>query len=204
MTQEQDEAHDELAPRLRALRVDPPEGEFRATLHRRLVAAGPPPPAPLWQRARDLVGRHPALGWPALGALTGAATFALLAAIALPHGLPGAPHAVDPPTAVGDVAPTYSVPASKVAVIKLGFAADVQVEDVTFEVALPEGLAFWSRGERLAERTFRWPGRLEAGDNVVPIAVRGERPGRYRVRARVEAAGHVLEHDVVLDVKGGA
>jgi hypothetical protein len=96
------------------------------------------------------------------------------------------------------------VPSSKVAVIKLNFAAEAAVEDVTFEVALPEGLAFWSRGQRLALRTFRWPGRLEAGDNLIPIAVRGDRPGRFRVRARVETGSGVVEHELVLDVKGDA
>jgi hypothetical protein len=83
----------------------------------------------------------------------------------------------------------------------LAFSAEVAVESVTFEVTLPEGLAFWSNGRRLDERTFRWPGRLDAGENLIPIAVRGDRPGRYPVVATVEVEGRVLEHRVVLDVQ---
>jgi hypothetical protein len=97
--------------------------------------------------------------------------------------------------------PSFRVPSSKIAVIKLAFAAEVAVEDVTFEVTLPEGLAFWSSGKRLDERSFRWPGRLDAGENLVPIAVRGDRPGRYPVVATVEIGGRVLEHRVFLDVQ---
>jgi hypothetical protein len=100
----------------------------------------------------------------------------------------------------GTVLPSFSVPSSKVAVIKLAFTADVAVENATFEVTLPEGLHFWSGGQRLAERSFRWPGRLDAGENVVPVAVRADRPGRYPVVATVEVEGLVLEQRVIMDV----
>lgn len=84
--------------------------------------------------------------------------------------------------------------------IKLSFTAEVAVENVMFQVTLPDGLDFWSGGERLAERSFRWPGRLQAGENVVPIAVRGDVAGRYPVVATVEIDGRVLEQRVVMDV----
>ena len=192
--------------------------DFRASLHRRLVAAGPPPRLGLAARLRDALDRWRSWVWPAAGIAAGAATFGLLVIV---RGVPapvaekivhvpaasagGASEPVATTSSVPhDVTPTYDVPSSKVAVIKLNFTAEVAVEDVTFEVTLPEGLAFWSRGQSLPDRTFRWPGRLGAGDNLVPIAVRSGRPGRYHVRAKVLAAGETLEHEVILQVKGEA
>jgi len=196
----------ELLKALRALSVDAPDRGFRAALHQRLVAE-PTPAAPgpfdrTWAWLRD----QRSWLWPAGGLAAGVAAYALLVMV---HGNPGGRDATQtaivqasPTTpANGPVLPSFRVPSSKVAVIKLAFSAEVAVEDVTFEVTLPEGLAFWSSGKRLDERTFRWPGRLDAGENLIPIAVRSDRPGRYPVVATVEIEGHVLEHRVVLDVQ---
>jgi len=192
---------EEMLRGLRELRVDPPAADqFQAGLHRRLAAAGPPP-VPSWlARLGGGLGRRPALLWPGVGVLCGVLAFVVL-------GRLGGRHDVErgaAPIATGEVAPTYRVPSSKVAVIKLSFAASVDVADVDFEVELPEGLYFWSGGQKLAERTFRWPGELRAGDNLFPVAVRGERPGLFRVKARAIAAGETVEHEILLDVKGGA
>lgn len=191
---------EEMLRALRDLRVDPPGADqFQAGLHRRLAAAGPPP-APSWlARLREGMGRRPALLWPAAGVLCGVLAFVVLGRLQrrpLDHG--------PAPVAAGEVTPSYRVPTSKVAVIKLNFAASVDVADVDFQVELPEGLYFWSGGQKLAERVFRWPGELRAGDNLIPIAVRGERPGLFRVKARAIAAGETVEHEILLDVKGGA
>ena len=189
---------DPVAVRLRALAVDPPEQPFTARLHARLSAAGPPPRARWWFRVVTWLRARPQITWPAAGVLAGLATFVLLMSFARPP--------VDPMAATMRAAaePAYRVPTSKVALVRLNFAADVLVEDVTFDVELPEGLAFWSRGRSLPERQFRWAGRLEAGDNWIPIAVKGERPGRFRVKARVHAGAQVLENEVWLEVGGGA
>jgi hypothetical protein len=206
MTTPSGEEDEEMLRALKDLRVDPPGGhEFGAALHRRLVAAGAPP-APSWTaRLREALTRRPALLWPSVGVLCGVLAFVTLQRWS---GTPNRPVAQqEGPTApgpMGEVAPTYQVPSSKVAVIKLNFAASVDVADVDFEVELPEGLHFWSGGQKLAERVFRWPGELRAGDNLIPIAVRGERAGLYRVKARAVAAGEIVEHEIVLDVKGGA
>ena len=188
---------------LKELRVDPPGAhEFGAALHRRLVAAGTPP-APSWTaRLREALYRRPALLWPSVGVLCGVLAFVALQRLGGAGHLPVAQQ--ERATQMGEIAPTYQVPSSKVAVIKLNFAASVDVADVDFEVELPEGLHFWSGGQKLAERVFRWPGELHAGDNLIPIAVRGERAGLYRVKARAVAAGETVEHEIVLDVKGGA
>jgi hypothetical protein len=190
----------DLRGRLRGLAVDAPDGEFRAALHRRLAFQLAPAPMGRSDRARTWLRDRRAWLWPLAGVAAGVASFVLLTVL---RGVPmGA--AVNPlPQTVtsGPVLPSFRVPSSKVAVVKLAFAAEVAVEDVTFEVTLPEGLAFWSQGKQLDERTFRWPGRLEAGENLIPIAVRTNRPGRYPVVASVEVGGHVLEHRVVLDVR---
>ena len=194
----------DLRSRLRGLAVDAPDGDFRAALHRRL-AAEPVPAAMRWSdRARTWLRNRRAWLWPLGGVAAGVASFVLLTVVrGVPIGSPTG-DAVNPLSQElpsGEVLPSFRVPSSKVAVVKLAFAAEVAVEDVTFEVTLPEGLAFWSQGKQLDERTFRWPGRLEAGENLIPIAVRTNCPGRYPVVATVEVGGHVLEHRVVLDVR---
>jgi hypothetical protein len=193
----------DLRQSLGALAVDRPDDGFRAALHRRLATE--PAPAPLrWSdRARAWLRDRRAWMWPAAGVAAGVATFVVLVAV---RGLPAEQPSVavnSPPQLVssGPVLPSFRVPSAKVAVIKLAFAAEVAVDDVTFAVTLPEGLAFWSQGKKLDERTFRWPGRLEAGENLIPIAVRTDRPGRFPVVATVEVGGRVLEHRVVLDVR---
>jgi hypothetical protein len=191
--------------RLRVLTVDAPDNGFRASLHRRLVSDVPPSAVP-WRGWRWLRERRAWL-WPSSGLAAGVAAYLLLV---LAHGDPAAVKAKHQTVAVvnapsegepGAALPSFQIPSSKVAVIKLAFSAEVAVEDVTFEVKLPDGLWFWSGGQRLADRIFRWPGRLQPGENIIPIAVRGDRPGRYPVLARVEVAGRVLEQRVVMDVR---
>jgi hypothetical protein len=196
----------EVRRRLRALRVDTPEGAFTAALHRRLTAAAAHDrTAGLGARiARWLRGR-PWFAWPALGASCGvAAAVVILAA----HGRfrpaePG-PGAAAADGARAQPAAPVRVPADKVAVIHLTFTAEVLLNDVDFSVTLPDGLSFWSEGVRLAERSFSWRGRLAAGENALPIAVRGDRPGRYCVKAVARASGHEVEHEVFLEVVEGA
>ena len=200
----------QLREALRGLAVDAPDHGFRAALHLRLAAEPAPAAvgfvAAFFNRPSAWLRHRRAWLWPVGGLAAGVAAYALLVVVygdpvarqaARPQVAPAAPTTV----ASGPVWPSFRVPSSKVAVIRLAFSAEVAVEDVTFEVTLPEGLAFWSSGKRLDERTFRWPGRLEAGENLVPIAVRGDRPGRYPVVATVEFGGRVLEHRVVLDVQ---
>jgi len=205
-TRQQPTDEPELLKALRSLSVDAPDNGFRAALHHRLAAEPAPAAMGLFDRARAWLRGRRAWLWPVGGLAAGVAAYALLVVV---HGNPADPVTAQPqvvqipPIAIanGPVWPSFRVPSSKIAVIKLAFAAEVAVEDVTFEVTLPEGLAFWSSGKRLDERSFRWPGRLDAGENLVPIAVRGDRPGRYPVVATVEIGGRVLEHRVFLDVQ---
>jgi hypothetical protein len=92
------------------------------------------------------------------------------------------------------------VPASKVALVKVDFVAAQAIEDVLFEITLPDGLRFVSGGSELAERSVRFSGRLAPGSNPIPIAVRGPRAGRYKVIAHAVGPELDVTHEVVLEV----
>ena len=182
----------DLHERLRALRVDLPDDGFGARLHQRLAASGPPARSGMWNGLGARLGGR--LLWPAIGIAAGIAAF-----LALELGRVAVVGTPAPPVAVA----VAEVPASKVAVIRLNFSADVAVESADLKVSLPEGLAFWADGTALPQRSFEWTQPLQAGDNVIPIAVRGQRPGRYRVAATALIGGEQIEHDVVLEVVDG-
>jgi hypothetical protein len=182
-----------LLQRLRALREERPESAFRESLHRRLVAAGPPEPSGAWERIAAFCRRRAPILWPAVGVAAGVATFLLLSALQRPPS---------PVTSLAEV-PGTTVPASKVAVIRLDFTADVAVEQADFQVSLPEGLQFWADGELLPHRSFEWTQPLQEGNNVIPVAVRGQRPGRYLVTAVARVGGQDIQHDVLLEVTEG-
>jgi hypothetical protein len=203
---------DDVRRMLRELRVTQPDGGFRESLHRRLLAEPEPKARGILPAVRAAFARWPGLLWPATGVASGALAFALLVVLRGPAPTPSVPVAQlnGPAQPNGSAQPNelalaeivHRVPADKTAVIRINFATDVAMDDVNFEITLPEGLSFWSRGEKLAMRSFRWQGQLLQGDNPIPIAVRGDRPGRYRVRAGAETAGTRIEHDVVLEVEG--
>jgi hypothetical protein len=199
MTESEETEDRVLRERLGALREDPPEFGFQAALHRRLVAAGPPEPGPGWDRVRWLFQRRAPWLWPVLGVAAGIATFLVLSAVREPPPIPAAIAEASRPLEQ----PGTQVPVSKVAVIKLDFTADVAVEQADFQVSLPEGLSFWADGKELELRSFEWTQSLSAGSNVIPIAVRGQKPGRYLVTARARTGDLRMEHDVVLEVTEG-
>jgi len=197
-----DTAEADVRGALRSLRVDPPVDEgFSARLRERLVAQGPPRAPRLSDRLAEAWARwRGRLVWPAAGVLAGVATFALLF-VARGPAAPRLPAVAPAGPAVADEA-VHVIPVDKIAVIRLTFTADVAVDEVAFQVRLPEGLSFWSEGRALPERTFVWRGSLAAGENAVPIAVRGARPGRYRVFATAEMDQRRVEHALVLEVTG--
>jgi hypothetical protein len=176
---------EELQERLRQLRVDPPSGDFEARLHRRLVEEGPRQSESFW-------ARH----WPWFAALPGAVTVALAAVLLVGRAYPDLIPAID-----GVV--TARVPATQVAMLRVRLTVDVPVQSADIRVTLPEGLVFWSDGERLAQRSFEWSQPLTAGANEIPIAVRGDRPGRYHVKVTARVGGAWIEHDVALRVIDG-
>jgi len=173
----------DLRDRLRQLKVDPPDGGFEATLHRKPVAAGPPSPPPFWRRIWPSL-QAPRMLWPAFGAAMGVAVFLLLG------------HTGYAPVAA-------EVPATQVAVVRINLSSNVAVQSAQIKVSLPDGLVFWSDGQALPQRSFEWTQPLAAGDNAIPIAVRGQQPGRYTMKVSARMDGEQVEHDVLLEVVGG-
>jgi hypothetical protein len=184
----------ELRERLRQLRVDPQDDGFGESLRRRLVEAGPPPAPGFWQ---GFLAGGLRVRWagPLAGAMAGAA---IALALTLLHGGPGRRTPLRAATA--EIA---EVPASKVAVVRLELTADVAVANADLRVTLPDGLVFWSDGEALAARSFEWKQPLAQGRNEFPIAVRGKRPGVYRLRLTAQVGHTSVEHDVTLSVVDG-
>jgi anti-sigma factor RsiW len=170
-----------------------PEG-FALALHHRLVQAGPPPVSWL-QRLQRAIAARPL--WATLGSATLAASLAVLVMRGLVQPPPVAPTPAPAPAQAEAIA---RVPSSKVALVKIDFVAERSVEDVQFEIMLPDGLRFFSSGHELAERTFRWNGKLLSGSNPLPIAVKGAQPGRYRVVAHAVGDGIDVTHEVILEV----
>jgi anti-sigma factor RsiW len=177
----------------RAAVVEPPE-DFARTLHARLVAEAPPARPSLWARIAAFAYWKP-IAWAGAGAAVVLAV--MLVAPRFRHS-----QAVDA-VVVGPVTPTFRVPASKLAVVKIDFVAEQAVEDVEFAVQLPDGLRFVSGGRELPDREFRWQGALSQGSNDIPVAVRGKHAGRYKIVARAAGGGVEATHQVVLEVTEG-
>ncbi len=98
------------------------------------------------------------------------------------------------------VAASFRIPSHRVAVVQLDFVADVSVDDVQFEITLPGELEFVDAGQAVVERQLSWRGSLAVGSNPVPVAVRGARPGRYRVTAKASGRDVTVRHEVMLEV----
>jgi hypothetical protein len=172
--------------------VDAPDGGFGASLHRRLVAAGAPDAPGFWRRVWPSFKANPRLLWPAFGAAAGLAVFLVLGQLseAPSHGhLNGA------------VATQF--PATKVAVVRVNLSAEVAVESAHIRISLPEGLVFWADGQELPQRTFEWTQPLRAGDNDIPIAVRGQKPGKYRMTVSTRIGEERIVDEVMLEVVEG-
>jgi anti-sigma factor RsiW len=188
------EATVSLARKAQAAEV--PEG-FEAELHERLMQAGAPEVTWL-QRLRRAIAERP------LTTTFAAAGLAAALAVALTHRAPLTTGPATAPVQIAaapvETAPIARVPSAKVALVKIDFVAERSVDDVQFEIMLPDGLRFFSRGHELAERTFRWKGKLDSGSNPLPIAVKGAHPGRYRVVAHAVGEDLDVTHEVILEV----
>lgn len=182
---------------LRQVGRSEPVPPWQAELRRRLSqqpAPSPSLPARIWQVLERLgLDSTPRLGLAAAG-------LGLLL-IAVPLGL----RTRGEPTAAvfvpdEQIAASFRVPSQRIAVVQLDFVADDAVDDVQFEVTLPSGLQFIDAGRPLVERTLSWRGSLATGSNPIPLAVRGDRPGRYRVVALARGSGIEVRHNILLEV----
>ena len=179
----------DLRDRLRDLKIDAPDDGFSASLHRRLVAAGTPDVPGVWRRFWPKAA-EPRVLWPAFGLAAGLALFLIL----------GQVHDGTHPRGGGVVA---QLPATKVAVVRVNLSAEVAVESAHIRISLPEGLYFWADGRELPQRSFEWSQPLRAGDNDIPIAVRGQTPGRYRLTVSTRIGEQHIDEDVILEVVEG-
>jgi len=212
---------------LGSLHEDPPDGGFAARLHLRLSEAGVPEEPSAWTRLFAWLRERPWLVGGLSGAAAGVSAFALAGVVTgvVSGALGGSPTArVAPapspvrasvgaadtnsaavcPPALAASAEVFVVPVGKVAMVQLHFAVERDVDEAEFSVFLPEGLAFFSDGEALPERSFHWSAPLARGDNRVPVAVFGAQPGKHRLAATATIAGEVVVHEIVLDVQGPA
>jgi hypothetical protein len=82
---------------------------------------------------------------------------------------------------------TASIQTGKDTTLSIGFDAEETVEQVTFKITLPSGLQFIDEKDQpLLAQEVSWKGKLTAGKTMVPIVVRGVKPGRYPITAMVE------------------
>lgn len=177
--------------------------QVRAALHRaarpaeaaRIVAVAPGAPAPAF-RPVPAVARPGASWrrrWSHVASGFGGAAVACAAFLAWTW-LPGVgvPHIEAAAVAVRqDVA------------VNIAFDLDKRVEGVVFQVDLPDGLQFIDeRSQPLLAQSVSWRGSLEKGRTVVPIVVRGVRPGRYAIEAYVRKGPLKRRTTVVLPVEG--
>jgi hypothetical protein len=174
--------------------------DFGASLHARLVAAGPPPRG---SRLSTLAERLFGLGRPLAFAAAGALAVALVVGVRVGPRRHAASSPPEEAVAAGPVEPVFRVPQAKFAVVRIDFVAEQAVDDVDFTISLPEGLHFVSDGQRLAEREVRWHGRLEKGSNSIPIVIGGERAGRYTVAASAVGSDVDAKQKVMLEVISG-
>jgi hypothetical protein len=178
-----------------AARAEPLPEDFAAGLHRKLVEAGPPR---LPHGTRALEWLRQAVAARPLASLGAAAAVAALGASLLTIGM--ARRAPVPAAERWASEPMPRVPASKIALVRVDFVAAAPVEDVRFEILVPEGLRFFSSGRELSERSFQWRGRLGAGSNPIPVAVKGQRPGRYRLIAHATGVDLDVTEEVWIEV----
>jgi hypothetical protein len=174
---------------------EPVPDDFSRSLHRKLVTEPAPVRPGALQRLRDAVTE-----WLSARPMRGAFVGAAIAAAAIGTPLVLRHRVSHAPVLAGEVPPIFMVPREKVAVVRIDFHAEVAIEDVEFAIKLPEGLHFVSEGRELPDREFRWRGRLEAGSNPIPVAVRGRRPGRYTLAAHAVGPDVATQHNVVLEV----
>jgi hypothetical protein len=182
---------------------EPLPRDFAASLHLRL-SREPAPIPPLTARLFRWFERLHLDSAPRLGLAVAA-----LAIVVVVVGQSMAPlgrgrdHDKTPPATpelAQEVAAAFSVPQQRIAVVRFDFVADVEVPDVEFEVTLPSELHFVDEGKILPERRLVWRGSLSSGSNPIPLAVRGVKPGRYRVTAKASGAGIAVRHDILLEV----
>lgn len=85
--------------------------------------------------------------------------------------------------------------------VNIGFDVATSVEDVTFQIDLPEGLQFVDdKHQPLLAQSVSWKGTLKSGKTVVPIVVRGVQPGKWNIEATVRKGAMMRKTTIVMPV----
>ncbi|MBI6546083.1 MAG: zf-HC2 domain-containing protein [Cyanobacteria bacterium NC_groundwater_1444_Ag_S-0.65um_54_12] len=162
-------------------RIKAPE-DLAARLHRRLALEAEPP------RENWLVRLQQFINWPSL------AVGAVVAAGVMFFVLRG------PQPVVGIYA--SAVPIDQNVAVQIAFEVDEDVQGVTFDIRLQDGLRFVdSRGQPLQTQQVAWRGELRRGKTVVPITVRGIRPGRWEILAVVRKNQLARKTHIIIPVR---
>lgn len=144
------------------------------------VLAGAPVPATPWYRR---------LNWPS--AVVGA-----VAAVALLF-VWNMQNSSLPKIETAAVSPNTDV------AVNIGFDVASNVDDVTFQIDLPEGLRFVDdKHQPLLAQSVSWKGSLKEGKTVVPIVVRGVVPGKWTIEAYVRKGPMMRKTTIVMPVTG--
>lgn len=89
--------------------------------------------------------------------------------------------------------------------VNIGFDVAQSVDGVTFQIDLPDGLKFVDdKSHPMQAQSVAWRGSLKEGKTVVPVVVRGVRPGRYEIEAYVSKGAMKKKTTIVLPVTGAS
>ncbi|MBM3268837.1 MAG: zf-HC2 domain-containing protein [Candidatus Sericytochromatia bacterium] len=157
--------------------------DLAAKLHLRLAMEPPPRTASLWERVRA------SLNFPSLG--IGAAVAAALMFVVLRGPQPQLGIQVS------------AVPIDQDVAVQIAFDVGEDVSDVTFDVQLQDGLKFIdAKGQPTTTQNVTWKGSLKRGTTVVPVTVRGIRPGRWEILATVRKDQLARRTQIIIPVTG--
>lgn len=157
--------------------------DLAAKLHVRLAAEA----APARWTASDVL--RSALNWPSLG--LGAAVAAALMFVVLRGGQPSVGIQV------------AAVPVDQNVGVQIAFGVDRDVKDVTFDIKLSDGLRFVdAKGQPVDTQEVSWKGELMRGKTVVPVTVRGIRPGKWDILAIVRKNQMARATQIIVPVQG--
>ncbi len=157
--------------------------ELAARLHLRLAAEPVPARKPVFDIPRSL------LNWPSLG--LGAAVAAALMFVVLRSSQPSVGIQV------------AAVPVDRNVGVQIAFGVDRDVKDVTFDIKLSDGLRFVdAKGQPVNTQEVSWKGELMRGKTVVPVTVRGIRPGKWDILAIVRKNQMARATQIIVPVQG--
>jgi anti-sigma factor RsiW len=180
------------------LEEEPVPVGFEARWRQRLETVAPSNrPAAPWHWLKPLA---PALRPVALGAV-GAAV--ILIAVWLNPKESRIDNATTPQTASAPVlVEPVHVNLDQEHVLRVWFDAKERVEDVRFQLELPQGIALVTDQGMTPVSHVQWVGTLQAGRNLITIPVKGAERGRWTVTASIEKGSTRKERAIELLVNG--